>query len=193
MAASSTMLALGTDLPAFKLPDVRTAATFGSDDVAGRPLLVVFLCVHCPYVKRIQDGLAQFGRDYSQTDLAIVAIASNDIGSHPEDSPENQARAADEIGYPFPVLYDETQEVATAFTAACTPDFFLFGPDHRLVYRGQFDAARPSNDVPVTGVSLRAAVDAVLAAMEVTIDQIPSMGCSIKWRSETRGLSIGRQ
>jgi peroxiredoxin len=112
MAASSTMLALGTALPAFKLPDVRTAATVGSDDVAGRPVLVVFLCVHCPYVKRIQDGLARFGRDYAQTDLAIVAIASNDIGSHPEDSPENQARVADEVGYPFPVLYDETQEVA---------------------------------------------------------------------------------
>lgn len=192
MAASSTMLALGTALPAFKLPDVRTAATVGSDDFAGRPVLVVFLCVHCPYVKRIQDGLARFGRDYAQTDLAIVAIASNDIGSHPEDSPENQARVADEVGYPFPVLYDETQEVAMAFTAACTPDFFLFGPDHRLVYRGQFDAARPSNDIPVTGASLRAAVDSVLEGAPVSIDQIPSMGCSIKWRSETSGLSIGR-
>jgi len=187
------MLALGTALPAFKLPDVRTAATVGSDDFAGRPLLVVFLCVHCPYVKRIQDGLARFGRDYAQTDLEIVAIASNDIGSHPEDGPENQARVADEIGYPFPVLYDESQEIAMAFTAACTPDFFLFGADHRLVYRGQFDTARPSNDVPVTGASLRAAADTVLAAMEVTIDQIPSMGCSIKWRSKMSGPSISRQ
>jgi AhpC/TSA family len=154
---------------------------------------VVFLCVHCPYVKRIQDGLAQFGRDYVQTDLEIVAIASNDIGSHPEDSPENQARVADEIGYPFPVVYDETQEVAMAFTAACTPDFFLFGADHRLVYRGQFDDARPSNDVPVTGASLRAAADAVLEGAPLSIDQVPSMGCSIKWRSETTGLSISRQ
>ena len=153
---------------------------------------MVFLCVHCPYVKRIQDGLAQFGRDYAQTDLEIVAIASNDIGSHPEDGPENQARVADEIGYSFPVLYDESQEVAMAFTAACTPDFFLFGADHSLVYRGQFDNARPNNDIPVTGESLRAAADAVLAEMEVTIDQVPSMGCSIKWRSETSGLSIGR-
>ena len=192
MAASSTMLALGTALPAFKLVDVRTDATFGSDDFAGRPLLVVFICVHCPYVKRIQDGLAQFGRDYAQTDLEIVAIASNDTDAHPEDRPENQAKAADEIGYLFPVLYDETQEVAMAFTAACTPDFFLFGPDHRLVYRGQFDAARPGNDVPVTGASLRAAVDAVLRGDEVGVDQIPSMGCSIKWRSETTGLTIGR-
>ena len=193
MAASSTMLALGTPLPAFKLIDVRTAAIIGSDDYAGRPLLVVFLCVHCPYVKRIQDGLAQFGHDYAPTELKIVAVASNDTDAFPEDGPANQAKVADEIGYPFPVLYDETQEVAMAFTAACTPDFFLFGPDHRLVYRGQFDTARPSNDVPVTGASLRAAVDAVLAAREVTIDQIPSLGCSIKWRSETSGLSISRQ
>ena len=192
MAATSTMLALGTALPAFKLVDVRTAGAVGSDDFAGRPLLVVFICVHCPYIKRIQDGLAQFGRDYAQTDLAIVGIASNDTDAYPEDGPENQARVADEIGYPFPVLYDETQEVAMAFTAACTPDFFLFGPDHRLVYRGQFDTARPSNDVPVTGASLRAAADSVLKGAPVPIDQIPSIGCSIKWRSETSGLSIGR-
>ena len=122
------MLALGTALPAFKLPDVRTAATVGSDDFAGSPLLVVFICVHCPYVKRIQDGLAAFGRDYAQTDLADRRHRLQRHRRHPEDSPENQARVADEFGYPFPVLYDETQEVAMAFTAACTPDFFLFGP-----------------------------------------------------------------
>lgn len=186
------MLALGTELPEFKLPDVRTAGTVGSEDFAGRPVLVVFLCVHCPYVKRIQDGLAAFGRGYSKTDLGVVAIASNDPTGHPEDSPENQAKVADEIGYSFPVLYDETQEVARAFTAACTPDFFLFGRDHRLAYRGQFDEARPSNEVPVTGESLRAAVDSVLEGRPISIEQMPSMGCSIKWRSETSGLTIGR-
>jgi peroxiredoxin len=192
LVASSTMLALGTALPEFKLPDVRTAATVGSEDFAGRPLLVVFLCVHCPYVKHIQTGLAQFGRDYADSDLAVVGIASNDAGSHPEDGPENQAKVADQVGYTFPVLYDETQEVARAFSAACTPDFFLFAPDGRLAYRGQFDDARPGNEFPVTGESLRAAVDSVLRGNDVEIDQIPSRGCSIKWRSETTGLSIGR-
>jgi hypothetical protein len=191
------MLSLGTALPEFKLPDLRTAATVGSADYAGRPLLVVFICVHCPYVRRIQDGLAQFGRDYANTDLGpnslgIVAIASNDATSHPEDGPENQAKVADEVGYTFPILHDETQEVARAFTAACTPDFFLFGwaEGHQLVYRGQFDDARPGNEVPVTGASLRTAADAVLAGTTVTIDQVPSMGCSIKWRSEASGLTI---
>ena len=190
--ASSTMLALGTPLPEFKLPDVRTAGTVGSEDFARSPLLVVFICVHCPYVKRIQHGLAAFGRDYEKSGLGIVAVAANDFSSHAEDSPENQARVADEMGYRFPVLYDQTQEVASAFHAACTPDFFLFDGDHRLVYRGQFDAARPGNEIPVTGESLRSASDSVLAGTEISIEQIPSMGCSIKWKSETSGLSIGR-
>ena len=191
--ATSTMLALGTALPEFKLPDVRTAETVVSQDFTGSPLLVVFICVHCPYVKRIQHGFGAFAHDYAASELRIVAIAANDYSTHAEDSPENQARVADELGYRFPVLYDETQEVARAFSAACTPDFFLFARDHRLVYRGQFDAARPSNDVPVTGEDLRAAVDSVLAGTPVSIDQIPSMGCSIKWRPETSGLSISRQ
>jgi peroxiredoxin len=190
--ALSTMLALGTVLPDFKLPDVRTAATVGSADFPGRPLLVVFLCVHCPYVKHIQAGLAEFSREWANSELGIVGIASNDAGSHPEDGPENQAKVADQVGYRFPVLCDESQEVAKAFTAACTPDFFLFTADGRLAYRGQFDNARPGNTVPVTGESLRAAADAVLAGVEVTIDQVPSMGCSIKWRPETSGLTIGR-
>ena len=189
--ASSTMLALGTALPEFKLPDVRTSGTVGSEDFVGSPLLVVFICVHCPYVKRIQHGFAAFGHDYEKSGLRIVAVAANDFSNHAEDSPENQARVADEMGYRFPVLYDETQGVARAFHAACTPDFFLFDGAHRLAYRGQFDGARPGNEVPVTGESLRAAVDSVLAGKEVSIDQIPSMGCSIKWKSETSGLSIG--
>ena len=186
------MLALGTVLPEFKLPDVRTAATVGSEDFARRPLLVVFLCVHCPYVKHIQAGLAEFSRDYANSELGVVGIASNDAGSHPDDGPENQARVADEVGYAFPVLYDETQEVARAFTAACTPDFFLFAADGRLAYRGQFDDARPGSEVAVTGESLRAAVDSVLEGKSPSGDQLDSRGCSIKWRSETSGLSIGR-
>jgi peroxiredoxin len=186
------MLALGTVLPEFKLPDVRTAGTVGSEDFAGRPLLVVFLCVHCPYVKHIQAGLAEFGRDYAGSDLAVVGIASNDADSYPDDGPENQAKVADEVGYTFPVLYDETQDAARAFTAACTPDFFLFAADGRLAYRGQFDDARPGNEFPVTGESLRSAVDAVLAGKSPSGDQLASRGCSIKWKSGTSGLSIGR-
>jgi peroxiredoxin len=190
--ALSTMLALGTVLPEFKLPDVRTAATVGSEDLSGHPLLVVFLCVHCPYVKHIQAGLAEFSREYADSELGIVGIASNDAGSHPEDGPENQAKVADQVGYRFPVLYDVTQEVARAFTAACTPDFFLFTADGRLAYRGQFDDARPGNTLPVTGESLRTAVDSVLEGNAPSSDQHPSMGCSIKWLSETSGLTIGR-
>ena len=186
------MLALGTALPEFKLPDVRTADVLGSEDFRGRPLLVVFLCVHCPYVKHIQAGLAELSRDYADSELGIVGIASNDASSHPEDGPENQAKVAERVGYKFPVLYDESQDMARAFTAACTPDFFLFAADGRLAYRGQFDDARPGNEVPVTGASLRAAVDSVLAGNAPSNDQLPSRGCSIKWRSETTGLSISR-
>lgn len=184
------MLALGTELPKFLLNDVRTNENVGSDDFADRPVLVAFICVHCPYVKRIQDGLAQFGKDFHGTDLAIVGIASNDIEAYPEDAPENQARVADEVGFTFPILFDESQEVARAFTAACTPDFFLFDHDHRLAYRGQFDGARPSNDVEVTGESLRAATKAVLAREEVKVDQVPSLGCSIKFRSEGEPVTL---
>jgi hypothetical protein len=140
--------------------------------------------VHCPYVKRIQHGLGAFGKDYENTELRIVGIASNDVASYPEDAPENQARVAAEVGITFPILYDEDQAVAAAFTAACTPDFFLFDADQELVYRGQFDGARPSNEVEVTGESLRAAVDAVLAGDEVAVEQRPSLGCSIKWKSD---------
>lgn len=178
------MLALGTELPSFELPDIRTGRPLASSTFDGQPLLVVFLCVHCPYVKRIQDGIAAFGKDYENTDLKIVGIAANDVGSHPEDAPENQARVAAEIGITFPILYDEDQTVAAAFSAACTPDFYVFNRDHQLVYRGQFDDARPSNEVDVTGITLRTAVDAMLAGNEVTIEQRPSLGCSIKWKSE---------
>lgn len=184
------MLPLGTELPKFLLTDVRTGESVGSDDFADRPVVVVFLCVHCPYVKRIQDGLAQFGSDFAATELAIVGVASNDINAYPEDAPENQARVANEVGITFPILFDESQEVARAFTAACTPDFFLFDHEHRLAYRGQFDEARPSNDIAVTGESLRAAVKAVLARDEVKVEQVPSLGCSIKFRSEGEPVTL---
>ncbi|MEX0699361.1 MAG: thioredoxin family protein [Acidimicrobiia bacterium] len=188
MAATSTMLPLGTELPAFKLTDVRTGEQVSSDDLGQHALVVMFICNHCPYVKLIQQGLVQFGLDYEDKAVDIVGVASNDALTHPEDGPEELARVADELGYRFPLLYDETQEVARAFTAACTPDFFLFDSDRRLVYRGQFDDARPSNGVEVTGKDLRRAIDTLISGEAVPAEQRPSMGCSIKWKSE--GLSI---
>jgi peroxiredoxin len=188
MAATSTMLPLGTELPAFKLTDVRTGEQVSSDDLGQHALVVMFICNHCPYVKLIQQGLVQFGLDYEDKAVDIVGVASNDALTHPEDGPKELARVADELGYRFPLLYDETQEVARAFTAACTPDFFLFDSDRRLVYRGQFDDARPSNGVEVTGKDLRRAIDTLISGEAVPAEQRPSMGCSIKWKSE--GLSI---
>jgi peroxiredoxin len=183
MAVSSTMLPLGTPAPEFSLKDVATGATVNRDDFAGtRALLVMFICNHCPYVQHVEEGLAEFGRDYAQSDLAIVAIGSNDIDSFPDDAPSALAERARRLGFGFPYLYDRTQEVAAAYTAMCTPDFFLFGPDQKLVYRGRFDESRPNSGVPVTGKDLRAAVDAVLAGEPVPEEQWPSMGCSIKWK-----------
>jgi peroxiredoxin len=184
MAVESTMLALGTEAPDFDLPDTVGGGRVSLGDLAdARALVVIFLCNHCPYVKHIQAGLAEFGNDYADSDAAIVAISSNDAAAYPDDSPEQLGVVAREIGYTFPVLYDETQEVARAYTAACTPDFFLFGPDRTLVYRGRFDESRPNSGVPVTGADLRNALDAVLAGESVSTEQYPSMGCSIKWRA----------
>jgi peroxiredoxin len=170
--------------PAFELPDVTTGRTVSSADFADQQgLLVMFLCRHCPYVAHVRSGLARFGRDYLDGNIAIVGISSNDPATHPEDAPESLAEEAREAGYTFPYLYDESQEVAKAYTAACTPDFFLFDGDRALVYRGQFDDSRPSNGLPVTGESLRAAVDALLEGRPAPEDQRPSIGCSIKWRA----------
>jgi len=179
----STMLDLGTRAPDFKLPD--TAGNMVSPaDFAHQPaLLVMFICNHCPYVKHLREGLAAFGREYQEKGLGIVAISANDITNHPDDSPQKMAEEAAAAGYTFPYLYDETQAVAQAYHAACTPDFFLFDGEGRLVYRGQFDDSRPGNDRPVTGADLRAAADAVLAGRPVSEEQIPSMGCNIKWRT----------
>ncbi len=190
MAVTSTMLPLGTEAPPFALNDVRTGSVVSSDDLTG-PMLVMFICNHCPYVKHLRRGLASLSEDYARAPIDIVAISSNDVDSHPDDDPRELARVADEAGYRFPLLYDQSQEVARAYRAVCTPDFFLFDGDHRLIYRGQFDGARPGNDVPVTGEDLRAAIDAVIAGTDVSEDQRPSMGCSIKWKAGNEPVSIG--
>ncbi|MEX2323073.1 MAG: thioredoxin family protein [Acidimicrobiia bacterium] len=183
MAATSTMLPLGTTAPPFSLPDTVSGRTVSLDDYAdNKALLVMFICNHCPYVKHVRDGLAALGRDYAGADIGIVAISPNDPTEHPDDSPEAMAAEAKDAGYVFPYLYDEPQEVAKAYTAICTPDFFLFGPDRTLVYRGRMDESRPNMPLPVTGEELRAAIDAVLADESVAEEQYPSMGCSIKWR-----------
>jgi peroxiredoxin len=184
MAVPSTMLALGTKAPEFELPDVTNGRTVSLSDFGSkRALLVMFICRHCPYVKHVREELARLGRDFAESDLGVVAISSNDVEDYPEDRPESLAEEAREAGYVFPYLFDESQEVAKAYTAACTPDFFLFDGDRGLVYRGQLDDSRPSNGLPVTGVDLRAAIDAVLSGESVSEDQRSSIGCGIKWRA----------
>jgi peroxiredoxin len=179
----STMLPLGTPLPAFRLPDVVSGQEVGTDDFADRKgLVVMFICRHCPYVVHVQEELARIGTDYAGTDLAILAVSSNDAANYPEDGPEGLAAQAREQGFTFPYLHDETQEVARAYTAACTPDFFVFGPERTLVYRGQLDDSRPGSDIPVTGMDLRAAMDSVLAGVPAPGDQKASIGCNIKWK-----------
>ncbi|MBN1586470.1 MAG: thioredoxin family protein [Candidatus Omnitrophica bacterium] len=179
----STMLALGTAAPDFSLPDVVTGKTVSLKDSKDKAaLLVMFICKHCPYVVHVQKELARLGRDYANKDVAIVAISSNFVGTHPEDSPDKLKKMAQQLGFAFPLLYDETQEVAKAYTAACTPDFFLFNANHKLTYRGQLDDSRPENGKPVTGKDLRAAMDAVVINGTVDGNQKPSMGCNIKWK-----------
>ena len=182
MAVESTMLPLGTRAPDFELTDTVSGDVMTLESLPGKAVVVMFLCNHCPYVKHIQHGLVEFGNDYADKDVSLVGIGSNDAVNYPDDSPDKLGAVAREYGYAFPVLFDETQEVATAYTAACTPDFFVFGPDRTLVYRGRFDESRPNSDVPVTGRDLRAAVDAVLDGKPVAETQYPSMGCSIKWK-----------
>jgi peroxiredoxin len=177
----STMLELGTNAPDFSLKNVLNGETVSRADFEGHPLLVMFICAHCPFVLLVQEELAKLGRDYADTPLKIVAISSNSIESHPQDAPEKLAEQANEQGFNFPYLFDATQEVAKAYTAACTPDFFLFDTGHNLAYRGQLDNARPGSDTPVTGKDLRAAIDAVLGGKDPVTDQTPSMGCNIKW------------
>lgn len=179
----SAMLPLGTAAPDFALNDVASGRQVTLQSARGpRGLLVMFLCTHCPFVKHLETALAQLGRDYAGTGIGIVAISSNDAVTYPDDSPEGLARQAQRLGFNFPYLYDETQQVARAYSATCTPDFFLFDHALKLVYRGQFDASRPGNEVPITGNDLRAALDAVMAGQPVAQDQRPSLGCNIKWK-----------
>lgn len=180
----STMLELGTNAPDFSLPNVVNDETVTLSDYDDKEaLLVMFMCNHCPFVKNIKEGLVEFAEDYADRSLGIVAISSNDVENYPDDSPEKMAEDARHFGYPFPYLYDETQEAAKKYRAACTPDFFLFDNERNLVYRGQFDDSRPGNDIPVTGEDLRNAVDKLLNEGEVVENQKPSIGCNIKWKA----------
>lgn len=180
---ASTMLPLGTKAPDFKLPDVVTGQMISLETFKDKKaLLVMFICRHCPYVQHVKGELARIGRDYADKGLGIVAICSNDVEAYPDDSPERLKEMALEEGFNFPVCYDETQEVAKAFTAACTPDFFLFDQERKLVYRGQLDDSRPGLNIPVTGKDLREAIEAVLEGRPVNPNQKPSIGCNIKWK-----------
>ncbi len=180
----STMLDLGTTAPDFKLPEPATGKEASRDDFDGADaFLVIFICNHCPYVKHILQALADLIREYQPRGLAAVAISSNDVANYPDDSPDKMADLVKKLNFSFPYLYDDNQEVAKAYRAACTPDFYLFDRDMKLVYRGQFDDSRPGNEEPVNGKDLRAAIDAVLAGEPVPSDQKPSMGCNIKWKA----------
>ena len=179
---ASTMLPLGTKAPEFSLPNVDGRTVSLSDFARKQGLLVMFICNHCPFVKHLRSELAAFGKEYQEKGLEIVAISSNDAAAYPDDSPERMREEAQSAGYTFPYLYDESQDAAKAYTAACTPDFFLFDADRKLVYRGQFDGSRPGNDVPITGKDLRSACDAVLVGKPVPDRQMPSIGCNIKWK-----------
>ena len=182
VAVNSTMLPLGTKAPDFRLPDTSGRIVSLADFKGAPALVVVFMCNHCPYVKHIRSGLAQLAVDYQGRRVAAVGINSNDVANYPDDSPDKMAKEAKSAGYVFPYLYDETQAVAKAYRAACTPDIYLFDADARLVYRGQLDASRPGNGLPVTGQDLRAAIDAVLAGKPVPGNQKASIGCNIKWK-----------
>ena len=189
----STMLALGTKAPEFLLQDVVSGKTISLATFAGKKaLLVMFICCHCPYVQHVKEELARLGRDYAGKEIGIVAISSNDAAGYPDDAPEKLRAMAKELGFTFPFCFDESQETAKAYTAACTPDFFLFDANRTLVYRGQLDGSRPGNGKPVTGKDLRAAIDAVLAGTPVNPNQRPSIGCSIKWKKGNEPAYLSR-
>jgi peroxiredoxin len=178
----STMLPLGTKVPSFRLPDPYGKWVSSDDFKEARASLIAFICNHCPYVKHIRFQFASLAKEYQNRGVDVVAINSNDVENYPDDSPEKMAEEIKQVGYTFPYLYDESQQVAKAFRAACTPDFFLFDRNRSLVYRGQFDDSRPGNGLPVTGADLRAALDALLAGHSVPPNQKPSVGCNIKWK-----------
>lgn len=179
----SRMLPLGTRAPAFRLPDTDGTIVTSHNLKNAKALLVAFICNHCPYVKHIQKELARLAAEYQKRGVAVVAINSNDTGSHPEDGPEEMKKEKQRLGYPFPYLFDESQEVAKLFQAACTPDFYLFNESRELVYRGQLDDSRPGSSIPVTGKDLRSAIDNLLEGRKISEYQKASVGCNIKWRS----------
>ena len=179
---ASTMLPLGTPAPAFSLRNVDGQMVSLEDFQGKTALLVIFMCNHCPFVKHIAEQLAQLGREYQGQGVGVVAISSNEIANHPEDSPEQMIHEVEQRGYTFPYLYDEDQAVAIAYRAACTPDFYIFDGEQKLAYRGQLDSSRPDSGIPVSGEDLRAALDAVLSGQPVIEQQVPSIGCNIKWK-----------
>jgi peroxiredoxin len=183
MAVPSNMLPLGTKLPKFQLRDTVSGASRASEELLGRPSVVAFICNHCPYVKHLRTGLAEFGRYCQAEQVGFFAISSNDPTSHPDDAPDKMTLEAKAAGYTFPYLFDDTQDVARAFNAACTPEFYVFDAEGKLAYRGQFDEARPKNNQAVTGADVRAAVAALLAGRAPSGEQKPSIGCSIKWKA----------
>lgn len=191
-ATPSTMLPLGTAAPAFDLPDSVSGRRVNLEDFAGRPLLVMFICNHCPFVKHVRAELARIGAEYAGRGVGVVAICSNDAAKYPDDGPDKMRAEAASAAYGFPYLYDEAQGVAKAYRAACTPDFYVFGRDHRLLYRGQLDDSRPGNGLPVTGRDLRAALDAALGGKPAPEPQMPSIGCNIKWRAGNAPEYYGR-
>jgi peroxiredoxin len=183
LTESTMELRLGTEAPDFALRDVVTGKAVRRDDLRGQKgLLVMFICAHCPYVKHVEKGLAALGMDYNAEPIGIVAISSNDAAAYPDDAPDGLKAQAQRLGFRFPYLYDESQEVARAYHAACTPDFFLFDGDLKLVYSGQFDSSRPNSGILLTGQDLRAAIDALLAGRPIPKEQKPSIGCNIKWK-----------
>jgi len=183
MAMESVMLSLGTPAPPFSLPDVVSGQRYSLDSFTGKTaLLVMFMCRHCPYVVHVEQEIAKIGRDYAGTGLGIIGISSNDPVQYPDDAPPRLKEMAKRLGFTFPFCFDETQDIAKAYRAACTPDFYLFDRERRLVYRGQLDESRPGSNKPVTGRDLRAAIDAALAGYPIDSNQRASVGCSIKWK-----------
>lgn len=182
-ATESTMLALGTAAPDFSLPDYNGRLHGLAEFTQAKGLVVAFICNHCPFVQHVRNEFARFAREYQVKGVAVVAIASNDLDTYPQDGPAGMQAEAEAAGYGFPYLLDATQAVAKVYQAACTPDFYLFDGGQKLFYRGQFDASRPGNNLPVTGADLRAAVDALLAGRLAAAEQLPSIGCSIKWKA----------
>jgi len=180
----SNMMPLGTQAPDFTLPDTVSGDELSLQSLKGEHATVImFICNHCPFVKHIEDELVRLGQDYPAKGISRVAISANDVKSHPDDSPEKMKQLAESLGYNFPYLYDESQDVAKSYDAACTPDFYIFDKDLKCVYRGQLDGSRPGNNVSVTGIDLRRALESLLSGNQINLDQIPSVGCNIKWKS----------